>query len=121
VKERRGRFFNAQDPWSVFIETRSTLQRVSELTGVAVDWKNANAVAMLAAIRETSTLVPHRVRLAFQIRALLYLLRDSSGLSAWRMTAFVARKLLRGRNYLDLSAEPEFPHRQSTPLRAVID
>lgn len=109
-KERPGRFFTAQDPWGVFIQTRRTLERMSDMTGIAVDWRNANAVAMLAALRETSSLVPLRTRLTFQYRALRFLLQDSSGLSAWRMMAFILRKLLRGRNYLDLSGEP-------TPLR----
>ncbi|HXJ43672.1 MAG TPA: glycosyltransferase [Bryobacteraceae bacterium] len=120
-KERRGRFFTGQDPWNVFIGTRQTLQRVSDSTGIAVDWKNANAVAMLAALRETSTLIPLRARLSFQLRALIYLLRDTSGLSALRMIAFVLRKVIRGRNYLDLSDEPDLVRRTSTPLQAVAE
>jgi len=119
-RERRGRFFTSQDPWYVFIETRRTLERISASTGIPVDWKNANAVAMLAAIRETSTL-PYATRLDFQFRAFRYLLKDESGLSAPRMLAFIIRKLLRGQNYLDLSAEPEPRRSESGPLQPVVD
>jgi len=119
-KERRGRFFTSQDPWSVFIQTRRTLERISEATGIQVDWKNANAVAMLAAIRETS-MVPRPTRISFQLRALRYLVKDQSGLSAPRMLAFIARKLFRGQIYLDLSSEPEPRRPEPAPLHAVVD
>jgi hypothetical protein len=103
-RERRGRFFTAQDPWVVFTQTRRTLQRLSTSTGIPVDWRNANAVAMLASIRETSSTLPLRTRLAFQIRALRYLLKHESGLSVPRMAGFIAKKMLFGRNYLDLTS-----------------
>ncbi|MDP9171451.1 MAG: hypothetical protein M3N54_12595, partial [Acidobacteriota bacterium] len=120
-KERRGRFFTTQDPWSVFINTRLTLKRVSASTEIPVDWKNANAVAMLAALRETSRSAPWQTRIAFQFRALRYLLNDAAGLSATRMASFVARKLLLGRNYLDLSSEPEPRRCAPAPLHPVVD
>jgi hypothetical protein len=104
-KERSGRFFTAQDPWTVFMKTRETLERLSASTGVPIDWESANAVAMLASLRETSHSIPWRERLLFRSRALRYLLNDTSGLSAAKMTAFVARKLFFGHNYLDLTGE----------------
>lgn len=104
-KERPGRFFTSQDPWTVFMKTRQTLQRLSASTGLPIDWENANAVAMLASLRETSHSIPWRERLSFRSRALRYLLNDASGLSAVKLTAFIARKLFLGQNYLDLTGE----------------
>ncbi len=106
-KERSDRFFTSQDPWTVFLKTRQTLKRLSASTGVPIDWESANAVAMLASLRETSRSIPWRERLSFHARALRYLLNDPSGLSPAKMTAFVARKLFLGQNYLDLSAEAQ--------------
>jgi hypothetical protein len=120
-KERPGRFFTAQDPWSVFVQTRRTLERVSGSTHIPVDWQSANAIAMLAAVRETPRSIPWRQRLAFQFRTFLYLYRDRAGLSARRMLSFIARKIFFGRNYLDLSSEPTPECRRPVPLQTVVD
>jgi len=93
-RERRGRFFNLQDPWFVFIETRRSLQRLSAATGIGVNWKSANAVAMLTALHEISTAIPLRQRLAFQFRVFRYLVADGAGLSLPIMIRFVAKKLV---------------------------
>jgi hypothetical protein len=104
-RERSGRFFATQDPWTIFMKTRQTLKRLSASTGVPIDWASANAIAMLASLRETPHSMPWRERLSFRSRALRFLLSDTSGLSAAKMTAFIARKLFLGHNYLDLSRE----------------
>jgi hypothetical protein len=118
-KERPGRFFTKQDPWSVFIETRRTLQRVSTVTGIRVNWRSANAIAMLAAIRETPKSIPWRTRVEFQWRTFRYLRCDAAGLSVWKMLSFVVRKVVFGKNYLDLSHEPAPSPYSQLPLHRV--
>ena len=101
------------------METRRTLQRVSAATGIDVNWRSANAIAMLAAIRETPRSIPWRTRVAFQWRTFRYLWRDMAGLSVRKMLSFVMRKIVLGQNYLDLSHEPVPRPFSRTPLQAV--
>jgi glycosyltransferase involved in cell wall biosynthesis len=108
-RERRGRFLMTQDPWFVFEETRRTLQRLAALIKVSIDWKSANAIAMLAALRETSQAIPWRKRLAFQARVFRFLLADSAGLSFGTMCRFVVKKLISRQSYLVLTPNPQLP------------
>lgn len=120
-KERTGRFFTAQDPWFVFSESRRTLRRVSQATGIAVDWKNANAVAMLTAIREPSHVLPWSTRMRFRLRVMRFLSKEPAGLSLGRIIGIVARKVLFGRSYLDLSAMMGSARASSPTLQAVAE
>jgi glycosyltransferase involved in cell wall biosynthesis len=108
-RERRGRFFTSQDPWFVFEETRRSLQRLSDVLKVPVDWKSANAIAMLAAIRETSQMIAWRKRTDFQLRVFRFLLAHEAGLSLVTMCRFVIKKLVSRESYLVLTHNPELP------------
>lgn len=99
-RDRPGRYFTAQDPWFVFIETRRTLQRLSDITGLPVNWRSANSVGMLAALRETSRSIPWRRRLAFQCRVFRYLMSHSAGLSLITTLRFLAKKVWSRQSYL---------------------
>jgi hypothetical protein len=106
-RERRGRFLTAQDPWFIFEQSRLSLRRLSDLIKEPVDWKSANAIAMLAALRETSREVPWRRRLAFQFRVLRFLMADRAGLSLTLMCRFLAKKVFSRQSYLVLANNPE--------------
>jgi hypothetical protein len=118
--ERPGRFFSIQDPWYVFADTRRSLRRLSASTGIQVDWKSANAIAMLTALREPSPLIPLRRRLAFAARVFRFLQKDPAGLSFRRMSAFIFRKLFSRQSYLALSELSPAAPLESSPVAAVV-
>jgi len=120
-RERGGRFFATQNPWVVFTETRKSLQHLSGSLGIPVDWRSANAIAMLAALREPSQAIPLLQRLAFASRVFQYLRRDEAGLSLLRMAGFVWRKLRSGQSYLVISAGPSSTVAPPSAIRALPD
>jgi hypothetical protein len=118
--DRPGRFFSAQDPWYVFADTRRALRAISASTGIQVDWKSANAIAMLTALREPSPLIPLRSRLAFAARVFRFLQRDDAGLSFRHMSGFLFRKLFSRQSYLALPELPPSAALDSPPVPSVV-
>jgi hypothetical protein len=85
-----------------------------------VDWKSANAIAMLTALREPSPLIPLRRRLAFAARVFRFLQKDAAGLSFRCMTGFILRKLVSRQSYLALPQLPSAAPVGSSPVAAVV-
>jgi hypothetical protein len=108
-REHSGRFFVKQDPWFVFADTRRCLRRLSASTGIQVDWKSANAIAMLAALREPSPAIPLHRRAAFAARVFRYLRQDAGGLSFRHIAGYISRKVLARQSYLSIAAVPVPP------------
>jgi hypothetical protein len=101
------RFLTRQDPWSILIETRRSLERVSAATGVQVNWKSANAVCLLASARELMPGAPFVQRFRFFCEVARYLQSLPGGLDLREGLRFALNKLIRNQSYLSLA---ELPH-----------
>lgn len=101
-KEHAERFFATQDPWFVMRETRASLRRVGEATGVPVNWTSANAISLLTSAYELSRKLPLPDRIAFVSRVFWQMKSEPGGVSIWKFLSFTLNKLLRNRSYLSL-------------------
>ncbi len=101
------RFLSRQDPWSVLLETRSSLERVSAATGVKLNWKSANAVSLLTSARELMPDAPFAQRFRFFCRVARYLRSSPGGLDLREALRFTLNKLIRKQSYLSLAGLPQ--------------
>lgn len=101
-REHSSRFLATQDPWFVMQETRATLRRVGEATGVAINWKSANAISLLTSAHELSRKMSPAHRLAFLWKVFHYLAVAPGGISIRNLLGFTFNKLFRNRSYLTL-------------------
>jgi len=108
-KERRGRFLSTQDPWQILLESRVSLQRISDLTGYKVDWKSANAVSLLTACRELSAGRSLRDRLAFLWKVFVYLRECPGGIGIVKTIVFTLRKVFLKQSHLSLQKSAVSP------------
>lgn len=99
-----GRFLNTQDPWFIMLETRASLQRVSRITGINVDWSSANAVSLLTSARELSDGATLTRRLSFLISVARYLWSAPGGLATRKFAQFALNKFLRRQSYLAVAS-----------------
>jgi glycosyltransferase involved in cell wall biosynthesis len=106
-KGHSGRFLSRQDPWFVMLETRASLQRVSDMTSLSVDWESANAISLLMSFRELSSGGNLRDRLRFLIRVVRYLRSAPGGLRIGQVLRFTYNKVLRKQSYLSLTRDSE--------------
>jgi glycosyltransferase involved in cell wall biosynthesis len=113
-KGHAGRFLSRQDPWFVMLETRASLRRVSELTGIQVDWASANAISLLMSFRELSNGGTLKQRLRFVYRVARHLRSAPGGLGVTKVLQFTLDKLLRKQSYLRLPAGGPFPLEQES-------
>jgi hypothetical protein len=97
-----GRFLSTQDPWFVLLETRASLQRVSQATGVTVDWTSANVVSLYASARELSEGASLPRRIAFLYAVARYLWAAPGGLAMRTLARFAINKFLHQQSYLSL-------------------
>lgn len=97
------RFLSRQEPWSVLLETRRSLERVSDATGITVNWKSANAVSLLTSARELmpGATLPQRFR--FLCGVAKYLRSSPGGLDLREGLRFTLNKLIRRQSYLSLT------------------
>jgi glycosyltransferase involved in cell wall biosynthesis len=101
------RFLSQQDPWSVLLETRRSLERISAGIGVEVNWKSANAVSLLTSARELMPGAPLVQRFRFLWNVAKYLHSAPGGLDFREALRFTLNKLVRKQSYLSLD---ELPH-----------
>jgi glycosyltransferase involved in cell wall biosynthesis len=106
-KGHSGRFLSRQDPWFVMQETRASLQRISNLTGLKVHWASANAISLLMSIRELSAGGRLTERLRFLCRVVAYLRSAPGGLPIGKVLHFTFNKLVRKQSYLSLGEDSE--------------
>jgi hypothetical protein len=111
-KGHAGRFLSRQDPWFVMLETRASLRRVSELTGIQVDWASANAISLLMSIRELSSGGTLGQRLRFVYRVVRHLRFAPGGLAIGKVLQFTLDKLLRKQSYLRLPETAALPREE---------
>ncbi len=74
-RESSRRYLGTQDPWFVMKETRASLWRVGEATGLRINWRSANAISLLTSAYELSRKMPVAERIAFVWRVCRYLRR----------------------------------------------
>jgi len=118
-----GRFLSTQDPWYVLLETRASLQRASEATGVQVDWASANAVSLLTSARELSSGEGWAKRCVFLYKVARYLRSAPGGLAFGKFLRFTFNKLMHNQSYLSLSEDSALlleRERRSSPGRAAV-
>lgn len=101
------RFLSRQDPWSVLLETRRSLDRVAAATGVKVNWKSANAVSLLTSARELMPGASLSRRLRFFLRVARHLHSSPGGLDPRECVRFALNKLIHKQSYLSLTGFPQ--------------